>query len=197
MEDTLDTLIPEQASRKRVFEKLYDVLVTHAGTDYYSSGDHQHDKTSLKKMALNLERGIFNYVLQQSSLTNKTWDPKFQSAYINRAVTIYTNLNPESYIKNRNLLKRLLDKQINEFELCNFGSGDMFPERYNQIVEKYSDKNAGLAPKPMMPDTDSMFKCGRCKKYKTTYYQLQTRSADEAATTFVTCLNCNNRWKFC
>ncbi len=71
-----------------------------------------------------------------------------------------------------------------------------------------------------MASTD-MFKCGKCKMNKTTYYQLQTRSADEVSgisrwhqscvglmdmstvrlvqpmTTFVTCVNCGNRWKFC
>jgi len=41
------------------------------------------------------------------------------------------------------------------------------------------------------------FKCGKCGQRKCTYYQLQTRSADEPMTTFVTCTNCNNRWKFC
>ena len=41
------------------------------------------------------------------------------------------------------------------------------------------------------------FKCGKCKQRKCTYYQLQTRSADEPMTTFVTCVNCDNRWKFC
>jgi len=40
-----------------------------------------------------------------------------------------------------------------------------------------------------------IFECGRCKSYKTTYYQLQTRSADEPMTTFVTCVNCNKKWK--
>lgn len=40
-----------------------------------------------------------------------------------------------------------------------------------------------------------MFFCRRCKQRKCTYYQMQTRSADEPMTTFVTCLNCNNRWK--
>ena len=41
------------------------------------------------------------------------------------------------------------------------------------------------------------FKCGKCGQRKCTYYQLQTRSADEPMTTFVTCVNCDNRWKFC
>lgn len=45
--------------------------------------------------------------------------------------------------------------------------------------------------------TTNSFKCGRCGKRKCTYYQLQTRSADEPMTTFVTCVNCNKRWKFC
>merc|ERR1712232_682096 len=42
-----------------------------------------------------------------------------------------------------------------------------------------------------------MFTCGKCKGTKTTYFQMQTRSSDEPMTTFVTCLGCNNRWKFC
>jgi transcription elongation factor S-II len=42
-----------------------------------------------------------------------------------------------------------------------------------------------------------MFKCGKCKKRRCTYYQMQTRSADEPMTTFVRCVECNHRWKFC
>lgn len=44
-------------------------------------------------------------------------------------------------------------------------------------------------------ETDQ-FKCGRCLMRKAKYYQLQTRSADEPMTTFVTCVNCGNRWRF-
>jgi hypothetical protein len=40
-----------------------------------------------------------------------------------------------------------------------------------------------------------MFQCSKCKSKKTTYYQMQTRSADEPATSFVTCMNCSKRWK--
>jgi len=44
-------------------------------------------------------------------------------------------------------------------------------------------------------DYNGMFKCGKCKSKKTDYYQLQTRSADEPMTTYVTCKECGNRWK--
>jgi transcription elongation factor S-II len=44
-------------------------------------------------------------------------------------------------------------------------------------------------------DYEGVFKCGKCRSKKTTYYQMQTRSADEPMTTFVTCTNCQNRWK--
>jgi transcription elongation factor S-II len=45
-------------------------------------------------------------------------------------------------------------------------------------------------------DYEGQFKCGKCKSKKTDYYQMQTRSADEPMTTYVTCMACGNRWKF-
>ncbi|GAB4832072.1 hypothetical protein Ancab_006092 [Ancistrocladus abbreviatus] len=65
----------------------------------------------------------------------------------------------------------------------------------NQLIKEKAlfDCQRGGAPKA----TTDQFKCGRCGQRKCTYYQLQTRSADEPMTTFVTCVNCNNHWKFC
>lgn len=60
------------------------------------------------------------------------------------------------------------------------------------------DKNQDKINKQCgIKETEGMFECGRCKSTKTTYTQKQTRSADEPMTTFVTCGNCKNRWKFC
>ena len=42
----------------------------------------------------------------------------------------------------------------------------------------------------------SEFTCRKCKSNDCSYYQMQTRSADEPMTTFITCQNCGNRWKF-
>jgi len=48
---------------------------------------------------------------------------------------------------------------------------------------------------PATVGSSDQFQCGRCKERKCTYYQKQTRSADEPMTTFVTCTVCGNRWK--
>ncbi|MDP2438361.1 MAG: hypothetical protein Q8P67_21665 [archaeon] len=39
------------------------------------------------------------------------------------------------------------------------------------------------------------FQCRRCKERKVTYYQMQTRSADEPMTIFITCLHCGHHWR--
>ena len=70
---------------------------------------------------------------------------------------------------------------------------ELYPELYAKIKEKVMNKHI---TKDNNENHEGMFKCGRCKTYKTTYTQAQTRSADEPMTTFVTCLNCNHRWKF-
>jgi DNA-directed RNA polymerase subunit M/transcription elongation factor TFIIS len=45
-------------------------------------------------------------------------------------------------------------------------------------------------------DYEGLFKCKKCGSKKTDYYQLQVRSADEPMTTYVTCKECGQRWKF-
>ncbi|KAJ1913911.1 transcription elongation factor TFIIS [Tieghemiomyces parasiticus] len=75
---------------------------------------------------------------------------------------------------------------------------DMVSEERKAQDSKIREENLFKArgAGPQAAETD-MFRCGRCKSRKCTYYQMQTRSADEPMTTFVTCTNCENRWKFC
>ena len=45
------------------------------------------------------------------------------------------------------------------------------------------------------PDKAGEHTCSKCKGTKTSSYALQTRSADEPMTVFVTCLTCGKRWR--
>ena len=44
-------------------------------------------------------------------------------------------------------------------------------------------------------NVEGFFTCGKCHSKKTSFYQMQTRGADEPMTNFVTCHNCGRRWK--
>ena len=57
-------------------------------------------------------------------------------------------------------------------------------------------KEQSLLNSNMEAKTD-LFKCGKCKQRKCSYYEMQIRSADESATIFITCLNpaCKNKWR--
>ena len=177
--EELEKYVPVQENRKKLLDKIQRILL-----------DHNNGKCIEKdvfKMALNIERGIFNYALSQYKSStgdrDNVWNEKFKSFYTSRAITIYTNLNPDSYIKNKQLIHRLLNKEITEYELCAFNPQQMFPEKWYEKYGQYIEKEAQAPPKQDPFDMpDSAYKCGKCARnnrpaYKTTYYQLQTRSA--------------------
>lgn len=189
----LNKLIPNHPTRKRVYEK-FNILITNNNLYKFSIDE-------IIKMAINLERGIFNYTISiySNKRINETWNDYFNNIYINRAVKIYNNLNPDSSLKNTKLLNRLLSKEINEFEISSFNSEQLFPERWKELIDKYlTNINDDLPEQIKLEDRpDGLFKCGKCKSYKTEYNEKQTRSADEPTTKFCYCHNCGNRWKFC
>jgi DNA-directed RNA polymerase subunit M/transcription elongation factor TFIIS len=72
---------------------------------------------------------------------------------------------------------------------------DLAPERWQKIIQEAVAKEIAMHSKTKTANIHMY--CRKCKrKTKCDYYQLQTRSADEPMTTFVTCLECDARWKF-
>ena len=150
-----------------------------------------------KKLSLNLERGIFNYTIQTARLRNvvRKWDNKaFVMIYVDKFKSILLNLNPKSTIKNKELLKRLKNKEFKAHELAFMTHQELYPEKWKYLIDKKikRDKSEGVVD--LSAATDEFF-CFKCKKRKCSYYQMQTRSADEPMTTFVTCLLCGNNWR--
>lgn len=68
------------------------------------------------------------------------------------------------------------------------------PDTWKTIKDKQDKTNALMFETRQEVATDD-FTCPKCHQKKCTYYQLQTRSADEPMTTFVTCIHCGKRWK--
>lgn len=74
---------------------------------------------------------------------------------------------------------------------------ELWPEKWEKAFEdaarkalRFTDASA-MDPK-LMPD--GILKC-RCGSMKTSYYEMQTRSADEPMTVFARCFTCGKRWK--
>lgn len=150
------------------------------------------------RLAHNVEKSIFNEAIRSMNRTNDAADwsnARFRHMYKNTYVNILGLLkNPKC-----SLVDRLKSGEVSSSKLASLPPHEKWPEgpfahtiRELKIKE---DAKAVASDPDKVPD--GAFACKRCKSMKTTYYQLQTRSADEPMTTYVTCLKCNNKWKFC
>lgn len=144
-----------------------------------------------EKSAINLEKGIYNYAIKEASNRKiiKKWEnPHFAQLYIDRLRSIYVNL------KNSELLAQVVSGEITSQQLAFMSHQEMNPDRWRQLIDAKIKRDANKYSNNTQASTD-MFTCKKCRGKKCTYYELQTRSADEPATIFVTCLDCGKNWK--
>ena len=144
-----------------------------------------------------LEIGIYNYSIQEAekkSVVKKWENPDFREIYLFKALSLISNLDKDSYIKNHSLMERVIQHKIKPYDLAFMTPEQLFPERWETVVNEKTEQNKYKFEERTEIATD-IYRCSKCGQRKCTFYQLQTRSADEAMTTFVTCLNCKNRWK--
>jgi transcription elongation factor S-II len=152
----------------------------------------------IEELATDIEKGIFNKTIEKATKKNipRRWEDKvFLDLYKVSLVSVYSNINSDSYINNDRLYKRLIDGEFAGYELATMNHQQSFPERWKVLLDEKNKRDRYLFEINKEMATDQ-YKCGRCHKRECTYFQLQTRSADEPMTTFVTCLNCGKRWKF-
>ena len=144
-----------------------------------------------------LEIGIYNWTIEYVNNNNifPGWKSEvFVKLYDNKLISILTNLDSNSHLKNKDLLIRLQANEFKPHDLAFMEPYEMYPERWMAILNKQLKKEQSLLDSNMEAKTD-MFKCGKCKQRKCSYYEMQVRSADESSTIFVTCLNCKNKWR--
>ena len=148
-----------------------------------------------KKRAIQEEEGIYNYTIEVAErliLPKQFTNRKFRDIYFNKQRSLYTNIMGSSYVNNSKL-KKSFEKEIKPGTLAFMEPQDLYPEHWKVLLDEKArrQKMQFEVRKEMATD---MFQCGRCKKWETTYYELQTRSGDESMTCFITCVNCNKKW---
>ncbi|KAJ8905474.1 hypothetical protein NDN08_001981 [Rhodosorus marinus] len=162
--------------RKRVKEMLANAL-------YKESEGHLESLEKAMEIAIKVELEMYTVFHG----TNQAYKDKFR--------TVNFNLKDE---KNERLRSLVVSGAVGPERLIKMSSQELAnPERResNTKIEKNNMREAQLYNPNKHAATTDLFKCGKCKQRKCTYYQLQTRSADEPLTSFVTCMVCNNRWK--
>ena len=138
----------------------------------------------------NLEIGIFNASIQEATTLKviKKWaNPYFVEIYLLHLRSIINNLN--SYI-----ISEIMSDTIKPQTLAFMTHQELNPEKWKKHIENKMKRDKMKYETKIAAATDT-FTCSKCKSNECTYYQMQTRSADEPMTTFVTCINCGKRWK--
>lgn len=144
-----------------------------------------------------IEIGIFNWTIDYANLHDivKTWkNSKFLKIYIEKSRSIISNLDKNSYIQNTNLTKRILEHEFLPHEISYMKPENVFPDRWKETMETLMKRYENAYENKTQAMTN-MFTCGKCRKKECTFYELQTRSADEPSTIFIRCVNCGNSWR--
>ncbi|KAM0793706.1 hypothetical protein ACM66B_001131 [Microbotryomycetes sp. NB124-2] len=110
--------------------------------------------------------------------------PEGTNAYRQKMRSLYLNLKAAN---NPSLREDVVSGEISVNRLSEMSAAEMASEEQQAINRKLVEENLFKAQgaAPQQAETDA-FQCGKCKQRKTMYYQMQTRSADEPMTTFVT-----------
>jgi DNA-directed RNA polymerase subunit M/transcription elongation factor TFIIS len=144
-----------------------------------------------------LERSIYNGAIRRATQRHigKVWThAPFLELYMMFAKHITANLLPSAYVNNGELFAKYKAGEVTFRELSDLDAYQLFEERWKDCLleQQIREKRQLEGNKAMATDR---FLCKRCHKRECTYYELQTRSADEPMTIFITCLNCGKHWK--
>lgn len=130
-----------------------------------------------------IENAILNRCIRdaQKWLVDIDWEsPAFMEMYRSRAVSLYPH--------------RHLVETMGVTEFVNSTPVDHCPSRWKPILMAAMEKDKAKYDRKATANIEIF--CRSCKrKTKCSYYLMQTRSADEPMTMFVTCLECDARWK--
>lgn len=156
-----------------------------------------HKELQHASLSRQVEQQLYNASIRlaKERFIKRRWDnPLFTQIYISKIRSFYTNIAKKSYVKNPQFKQKILNGDIKVDTIADLTVYDICPEIWADLLDKKIKRDKlkyEMKPKAM---TDQ-FKCRKCSSRSCSYYEVQTRSADEPMTQFITCLDCGNRWK--
>ena len=148
-------------------------------------------------LSRNIEKQLYNVCIKQAKekcMIRKWTNVIFKELYISKIRSFYSNLSNNSYIHNINFKDKIVNGIIKVDDISKLSVYDIYPENWTELLDKKIKRDKlkyEMKPQAM---TDQ-FKCRKCNSRSCSYYEVQTRSADEPMTQFISCLECGNRWK--
>ena len=143
-----------------------------------------------EKNSNNMEKGIFNYSLKEADRHKivKKWDNKhFVQIYIDRLRSVVLNLKGD-------IIDHINDGTVKPHIVAFMTHQELAPEKWAKLIDVKTKRDKNKFETNISAATDT-FTCRKCKGNQCTYYQMQTRSADEPMTCYISCCICGNRWK--
>ncbi|ODV61653.1 transcription elongation factor DST1 [Ascoidea rubescens DSM 1968] len=136
----------------------------------------------------------FKIIKEIEALCHKQTLYQINDTYRSKLRTLVMNIRSKN---NPQLRYKILNGDISPSSLVKMSPEEMINDTLKEKVKKMKEENLFNAevPQEKRAVTDR-FTCGKCKQKRVSYFQMQTRSADEPLTTFCRCENCDNRWKF-
>ena len=145
------------------------------------------------KIAKKLEKSIYNYTISKAKTYNvvRSWESStFKSFYKNKFRTISYNLQ-------HGVLKEKIENNTWDIiDIPFLEPWELWPEKYESYFQKKLAKEMNqLKNMSEEENISGIYVCRKCKSDCTTCFSLQTRSADEPMTNYITCKKCSYRWK--
>jgi DNA-directed RNA polymerase subunit M/transcription elongation factor TFIIS len=169
-------------------------LITIKNPDTFRSNVRQRLNAILQdeKHSANLEKGIYNYSLKEADMRKvvKKWDNKyFIKIYVDHLRSVFNNLKPA-------IIEQVQNGSIQAHTVAFMTHQELAPDKWGELIDAKSKRDKNKFEVNIEAATDT-FTCRKCRSKKCTFASVQIRSADEACTIFVNCLDCGNRWKTC
>lgn len=193
-------LVQFEEARNQCRNKLFNLFKSN--TKYIKNNENYTKSKRITKKIMTdysskIEDGVYKYAINKCG-GYFYYNITFKRQYRNKMISLFRNLNPDDKdIKNKNLIIRLFNNDVNGEDLASMKPDDLFPEHWKEIKDKH-DSNEKYIYSKKYGAISSTEICRKCNVPNTvTYYTMQTRSIDEPDTIFFICTNkkCGNRWK--